>query len=271
MNSNIEKVVEYWDKRPCNIYHSDKEIGSKEYFDEVEKKKYFVEPHILSFVNFPEWNKKKVLEIGCGIGTAAIGFIRNGAKYTGIDISKKSVDIAKQRLEVYNVSGDILVCNAEIDLPTDKYDLVYSFGVIHHSPNPKKIIENISKIMNSGAELRIMLYSKWSYKLFWILHTYDEIEWKFDKNMDESIAKYSEAQTGCPIAFTYTFDEIKSLLQPYFKIENIWKDHIFPYDIEKYKNHEYVKSEEFINMNEKEFKSMEKELGWHTLVKAVRV
>jgi len=62
----IEVVSSYWDKRPCNIKHSSEKVGTKEYFDAVEKRKYFVEPHILSFAEFLKWNNKKVLEIGCG-------------------------------------------------------------------------------------------------------------------------------------------------------------------------------------------------------------
>ena len=75
----MNKIIEYWNNRPCNIKHSDKEIGTKEYFDEVEKKKYLIEPHILDFADFPKWKDKKVLEVGCGIGTASISFLKENA------------------------------------------------------------------------------------------------------------------------------------------------------------------------------------------------
>ena len=90
MNENSLEVVEqYWDTRPCNIRHSDKEVGTLEYFEEVEKRKYFVEPHIPTFADFQSWREKRVLEIGCGIGTDAINFAKNGAIYTGIELSEK--------------------------------------------------------------------------------------------------------------------------------------------------------------------------------------
>ena len=71
---SVDHVREYWNKRPCNIRHSPSEIGTRQYFDEVEARKYFIEPHILPFAQFERWKGKRVLEIGCGIGTDTINF-----------------------------------------------------------------------------------------------------------------------------------------------------------------------------------------------------
>jgi len=167
----ISDVKEFWNKRPCNIRHSDKEVGTLEYFEEVSKRKYFVEEHILQFADFPKYKGKRVLEIGCGIGTAAVSFLQSGAIYTGIDISDTSIEIAKKRLEVYGLTanGTLLVADIENELPkelaNEKYDLVYSFGVLHHTVNIHNALNNISRnLLKETGEFKLMLYAKNSWK-----------------------------------------------------------------------------------------------------------
>src|ERR1700732_5182236 len=103
----IEQVQNYWDRRPCNIRHSTRPPGSREYFDEVERRKYFVEAHIPHFAEFPRWRDKRVLEIGCGIGTDSINFARNGAQVTAVDLSEKSIEMARKRADVFGLSNCI--------------------------------------------------------------------------------------------------------------------------------------------------------------------
>jgi 2-polyprenyl-3-methyl-5-hydroxy-6-metoxy-1,4-benzoquinol methylase len=274
-NVPIENVEKYWSDRPCNIYHSNKTFLSKEYFDEVEQKKYFVEPHIPNFAQFEQWKGKKVLEIGCGIGTDSINFARAGADLTIVELSHKSLEICKERFKVFGLKATFYEGNCEEllsilpELEWKTFDLVYSFGVIHHTPHPERVFDAISKIVKpNGGELRIMLYSRYSFKLFWIMDQYYK-KWDLS-NIDKMIAEYSEAQTGCPVTYTYTFDDIKNLLHENFTIDNIEKDHIFSWDIEPYKRNEYIKDNFWKDVSESEFHKMEKELGWHTLVKATK-
>src|ERR1700739_4089118 len=98
---SIAEVRKYCDDRPCNIRHSSKPIGPREYCDEVEARKYFVEPHIPRFAEFERWRGKKVLEIGCGIGTDTTNFAQHGARVTAVDLSPQSLELARKRVEVY--------------------------------------------------------------------------------------------------------------------------------------------------------------------------
>jgi 2-polyprenyl-3-methyl-5-hydroxy-6-metoxy-1,4-benzoquinol methylase len=254
MTATIEDVKTFWNTRPCNVRHSQKEVGTKEYFDEVERKRYTAEPHILDFADFKTWNGKKVLEIGCGLATDGINFARAGAEYTATDLSVESLNLAKKRFEVYNERGNFYVGNSEelsSFLPQETYDLIYSFGVIHHSPSPEKIISEIKNYMNSSSVLKIMLYASKSWKNYMI-----------EAGLDQP-----EAQYGCPIANTYTNDEVKELLDG-FDVISIDQNHIFPYQIEPYKQGNFQKEPWFEAMPSEVFDVLKKNLGWHLLITA---
>lgn len=268
-NVSIEEVKEYWDKRPCNIRHSPAQIGTRQYFDEVEARKYFVEPHIPQFAEFDKWKGKRVLEIGCGIGTDTINFARAGAKVTALDLSDKSLELAKKRAEVYGLSESITFYQANAEelssvVPVEPYDLVYSFGVIHHTPHPERVIEQIRHFVKPGSIIKIMIYHRYSWKALWILFVYGKgAFWK----LNELIAKYSEAQTGSPVTYAYSKKSIRKLLRG-FEITDIFIDHIFPYKIKNYVQYKYKKVRYFRYLPKPVFRRLEKHFGWHLCVTA---
>ena len=253
---NITDVKNFWDSRPCNIRHSPKPIGSKEYFDEVEQRKYFVEPHIVKFADFSAWENKEVLEIGCGIGTDAVNFIRAGAKYTGVELSTESLSMTRKRLEVFNLDGNLVegdVENLEKVLSKKKFDLIYSFGVLHHTPSLDKALQQIVKYSNYETVIRIMVYAKNSWKQKMI-----------DVGLDQP-----EAQFGCPIANSYSNAEIEAIFDRNgLDLVTIGQDHIFPYVVEEYRKYNYVVEPWFRNMPKKMFETLEKSFGWHLLIEA---
>jgi 2-polyprenyl-3-methyl-5-hydroxy-6-metoxy-1,4-benzoquinol methylase len=270
-DKSIQDVKQYWNSRPCNIRHSPKDVGTKEYFDEIEARKYFVEPHIPHFAEFKRWNGKKVLEIGCGIGTDTINFARNGALVTAVDVSEKSIELAKKRAEVFGVEDQIkFFCgNAEelsTLIPAGQYDLIYSFGVIHHTPHPEKVLEEIRAFTKPGTEIKIMVYYRYSWKVFWIVIKYGFGQfWK----LDQLVATYSEAQTGCPITYSYSKKQFCTMVENQgMKIKSVMVDHIFPYNIPDYVEYRYVKVWYFRWIPETMFRWLEHHFGWHLCVSA---
>jgi SAM-dependent methyltransferase len=229
-----------------------KELGTKEYFQEVTQRKYFVEKHILNFAKFDAYKGKTVLEVGCGLGTAAQSFMEAGAIYTGIDISPRSIELAKKRIDVFQLTGDVRVADIQFDeFDSGHYDLVYSFGVLHHIPDLGAALQNIYNALKPGGEFKLMMYAENSWKKACI-----------DSGLDQF-----EAQSGVPIAHTYTNEQITELLtcHKFIGIE-IKQDHIFQWSIPEYKNYEYKKEPWFEAMPDELLRTMEKRFGWHLLI-----
>ncbi len=267
---SVQEVKEYWDKRPCNIRHSQKAIGTRAYFDEVERRKYFVEPHIPGFADFPRWRGKEVLEIGCGIGTDSVNFARNGANLTIVELSSESLAMTKNRLELENLQANLINGNAEeLDKllpPGKKFDLIYSFGVIHHTPHPEHVVKALAQRLKPDGEARIMIYARHSWKVLWIYLLYG---WREPWNWRNLVAKYSEDQIGSPVSYVYSKREARNLLGE-LEIVSITKDHIFPYRIADYVQYRYVKNWYFRWMPNSCFRWLERRLGWHLLIVARR-
>lgn len=267
-NVELEKVQNYWNARPCNIRHSTSPVGTQQYFDEVEARKYFVEPHIPLFAEFEKWKGKRVLEIGCGLGTDTVNFARAGARVTAVDLSTESLALAKKRAEVFGLDNiTFYQANAEQlsdFVPVERYDLVYSFGVIHHTPHPERVIEQIHKYMDRESTFKIMVYHRSSWKVFWMLMKYGK---KPGETLDELIARYSEAETGCPVTYSYTAETVREFLKG-FDILETRIDHIFPYSIPEYKRYQYKKVWYFRYLPHALFRWMERRWGWHLCVTA---
>jgi 2-polyprenyl-3-methyl-5-hydroxy-6-metoxy-1,4-benzoquinol methylase len=267
----IARVQEYWNSRPCNIRHSTAPVGTKEYFDQVEARKYFVEYHIPGFAEFERWSGKKVLEIGCGIGTDTINFARAGAQVTTVDLSEKSIELARKRAAVFGLGERIRFCQGDAEqlstfVPPEPYDLIYSFGVIHHTPHPDAVLEQLRQYTGPGTTLKIMVYHRHSWKVAWLLATEGKGQFW---NLADLVAKNSEAQTGCPVTYTYTRREGRQLLERHgFHITNVRAEHIFPYIISDYTKYQYVKEWYFRWMPQTLFRMLERRWGWHLLLAA---
>ncbi len=267
----ISKVSEYWNARPCNIRHSPKPVGSREYFDEVEARKYFVESHIHRFAEFELWKGKKVLEIGCGIGTDTISFARQGARVTAVDLTEKSLELARQRAQVFGLEDRVTFLQANAEklsdyVPVEPYDLIYSFGVIHHTPHPDQVLEEIRKFVTPESTVKIMVYNRWSWKVLWILFVYGKGQfWK----LNQLIAEYSEAQTGCPVTYSYSRSGGRRWLEEHgFRVTDVMVDHIFPYSIPEYVEYRYRKIWYFRWMPKWLFRALERTFGWHLCLTA---
>lgn len=257
-------VKAYWDRQPCNLLRSSAPVGSLAWSEDLFFNKYYAENHILGFAEFERWKGKKVLEVGCGLGTDTINFAAAGAQVTAVDLSEESLRLAKSRSLLYRLKGSILFKYADVEelnrfVFTHTFDLVYCFGVLHHTQNPGRALDQLRNYCGPETKVKIMVYNKWSWKAIGI----------FLRHGPGVVSRYSEAQQGCPVTYTYSKKGITRLLTEHgFKVTSIKIDHIFPYSIPEYKQQQYKRVWWFRYLPAKVFRWLEGKLGWHLLIEA---
>lgn len=159
-----ERVRAFWQTHPCGTKFTVAEIGTRNFFDRVEAHRYAKEWHIPRAANFAAARGLKVLEIGCGMGTDGAQFAAAGADYTGIDLTEAAIELARKRFELSGLKGQFRVADAEnLDFADQSFDLVYSHGVLHHTPDIEAAVGEIHRVLKPGGRAIVMLYHRGSY------------------------------------------------------------------------------------------------------------
>ena len=154
---------EQWGENPCGAHVArDYEFGTREYFDAIEEYRYRdYAPWMKRVIGFDRYSGKRVLEVGCGTGTDLLQFARGGASVTGVDLTPRSIEIARRRFEVYGCAGSFAIGDAEsLGFPDESFDAVYSFGVLHHTPDTKRAIDEARRVLRRGGQAIVMIYHR---------------------------------------------------------------------------------------------------------------
>ncbi|MFN5516617.1 MAG: class I SAM-dependent methyltransferase [Cyanobacteriota bacterium] len=168
----------HWSESPCGSNYSGSEPYTEKYFNEIESHRYETHPWILKSIESFDIKNKKVLEIGLGVGTDHLNLARQGAEMYGIDLTKKCVEVTGNRLKIFGLQSYLVNGDAE-NLPFEEevFDFVYSFGVIHHSPDTQKIIDEVHRVLKPGGKCFITVYNKNSIFFWWTTYLYNFL-WK---------------------------------------------------------------------------------------------
>jgi SAM-dependent methyltransferase len=164
-DSNLkERVRAFWQAHPCGTKFSDAAPGTRLFFEKVAAHRYQTEWHIPEAADFAAARGQQVLEIGCGLGTDGAQFARAGADYTGVDLTEAAVDLARQNFELQKLPGKFRTADAEnLDFPDESFDLVYSHGVLHHTPDTGRAVREIHRVLRPRGGAIVMLYHRDSY------------------------------------------------------------------------------------------------------------
>jgi len=255
MKTSIDEVKGFWNATPCQSRLS-QQTERRRYFEEISQKRFRGrEWHIPIIAKFDTFRGKDVVEIGCGVGTDGIEFARNGANYVGVDLTPNSVELTRERFKVFEVPGRFEVANAEEGLPfaDASVDHVYSFGVIHHSPAPEKIVREIYRVLRKGGTFTVMLYNRSSINYYIeimflrrilryllmpkfmppLLATVTGFDrWKLEGHRDLLKRKLSKEEwismntdgPFCPLARVYDHDEAAALFSVFENVrQEVWE------------------------------------------------
>jgi ubiquinone/menaquinone biosynthesis C-methylase UbiE len=159
-----ERVRAFWQANPCGVKFADAAPGTRHFYELVEAHRYTKEWHIPLAADFAGTRGLKVLEVGCGLGTDGAQFVAAGADYTGVDLTEAAVELARKRFELFDLPGKFQTADAEnLPFPDESFDLVYSHGVLHHTPETGKAIREIHRVLRPRARAVVMLYHRGSY------------------------------------------------------------------------------------------------------------
>jgi len=156
-----KKVKEFWDSNPCGSAFTEKEVGTKTFFEDLERQRYSDHGYLLDLLKKIDLEEKAVLEVGCGVGTDLRQIRCMGGAITGLELSEESLKLAKKGFEVYGLMGNFINGDAE-NLPFQdcSFDVVYSVGVLHHTPNTEGAIKEIHRVLRPRGTALVMLYNR---------------------------------------------------------------------------------------------------------------
>jgi ubiquinone/menaquinone biosynthesis C-methylase UbiE len=158
------QVQSFWQNSPCDSWFTNEARGTPAFYRSLDEHRYKVHPGLLSAVGFEKTKGLRVLEIGCGCGSEAERFARAGARYTTVDLTNAALSITQRRFQLGGLEGRFIQGDAE-DLPfaDGSFDLVYSHGVLHHTPNTPRTIREVHRVLAPGGRAVIMLYHRASF------------------------------------------------------------------------------------------------------------
>src|SRR5436190_2324926 len=167
MEESISQVHSFWNTEACGTHFVEQARDEREFFEKFRDYRYRTEWHIPLLVPFAEAKGCKVLEIGTGNGADAVMLALNGADYTGVDLTEAALDATSRHFAVMGLTGTFQQENAEaLSFPNESFDWVYSHGVLHHTPNPQKAIDEVWRVLKPNGRAIIMLYHKRSFNYY---------------------------------------------------------------------------------------------------------
>jgi len=201
----ISQIQNYWNERIHDLEIVKHPVGTKGFFDDLEEYRFDKLRYLPKVVDFSAYRGKRLLEIGCGVGTDLIRFARGGAVVTGVDLSRTAIELAKKNFGYYNLKGDLRVMNGEaLEFSDNSFDVVYAHGVLQYTADAEKMISEAYRVLKTGGEFIAMVYNRKG----WL-------------NVMSKFFKVELEHEDAPVLKKYTIGEFKKMLSAFSEIKII--------------------------------------------------
>ena len=199
----IEAIQRYWNERIHDLEMTEAEAGTKEFFDDLDEYRFDKLHYLPKLVDFSSFRGRRLLEVGCGIGTDLVRFARGGARVTGIDLSETAIELARQNFALNDLSAEELrVGNGEeLPYPNGAFDVVYGHGVIQYTADPAQLIRECHRVLKPGGTAIFMVYNRVS----WL-------------NALSKIMNVGLEHEDAPVLRKFSISEFRSLLTPFSEV-----------------------------------------------------
>lgn len=213
---SLTEVRGFWENASCGetLYLDGSDAAN---YEHQSRERYRLEPSIPPFAAFEQQQGKKVLEIGVGLGADHQRFAEAGAILSGLDLTQRAIDHVSRRLELFGLSSDLRRGNAEeLEFSDATFDFVYSWGVLHVTPDTPKAIREVLRVLKPGGEARIMIYHKYSFVgyMLWLRYALGRGKPRM------SLASIYDQYLESPGTKAYTIEEARQLFTG-FEIQDI--------------------------------------------------
>lgn len=159
------RIREYWNRRIHDLEMTDEPVGSLAFFDALDEYRFDKLRYLPSVVDFQGYRRRRILEVGCGIGTDLVRFARGGACVTGIDLAARSIELARRNVALHGLRArGLCVADGEaLPFEDGHFDVVYAHGVIQYAANPARLVAEAHRVLEPGGEAVFMVYNRYSW------------------------------------------------------------------------------------------------------------
>ena len=261
------RAREQWGQDPCGAeYDREHDLGTREFFDSVERYRYEeYAPWMPRLMGFEKFRDARLLEIGCGMGSDLLQFARGGARCTGIDLTPRSVEITRHRFGLYGAGGNFMISDGErLPFRSESFDVVYSNGVLHHTPDTAGAICEVHRVLRPGGVAKVMLYHRNSLN-YWLEIVLRRgvlgLEFLRGRSAEEIMSRVIEFSDhdARPLVKVYSRKQARELF-------SLFKD--VRVDVEQLMRSEL----RFLSplVSDKRFEELRKKIGWNVIITATK-